>query len=89
MNAVYQCFFGSKYSEEYLVRLHYLVEVSKYELIESSLSVFVAAGISSAAMTIIDTISDSQKSVECGITLIYACFWYLMGKSMSYNLRIY
>jgi hypothetical protein len=86
LKEIYDYFFGEEKSKEYLARLAYLTVVSKYELIEASLPVFVAAGISGSAAIIIEVLSEEDESIESVLTLVYALTMYFIGKWITYLL---
>ena len=70
----------------YYARFKYLVTLSRYELVEASLPVFIAAGISGSASGIIDVISEEDVDVEIILTLFYALTMYFVGKTLTYYL---
>lgn len=77
---------GSKKPPGYYARYKYLVTLSRYELVEASLPVFIAAGISGSASGIIDVISEENEDVEIILTLVYALTMYFVGKILTYYL---
>lgn len=84
---IYNYFFSKKTSsKEYTQRVRFLVKVSKYELVEASLPVFVAAGVTGSASAIIETISSENDGLEIVLTLLYALTMYVVGKWLSYLL---
>lgn len=83
---IYDYFFGEPKSEEYKARFKYLTTISSYELIEASLPVFVAAGIAGSASDIIAVLGEEKENMECILTLLYALFMYIVGKTVTYYL---
>ena len=86
LKELYDYFFGTKRSKEYEERRKYLIKVSRYELIESSLPVFIAAGISGSAAAIIKEISEEKEWLEILLTSFYALTSYFLGKWLTYCL---
>jgi hypothetical protein len=83
---IYNYFFGDDKPKEYKERFKFLVTVSKYELIESSLPVFVAAGVSGSAVAIIDVLSEDDENAKIVLVALYALFAYFVGKLFTYIL---
>lgn len=84
---IYYYFAGApKKPPGYYARYKYLITLSRYELVEASLPVFIAAGISGSASGIIDVISEEKEDVEIALTLIYALTMYFVGKVLTYYL---
>lgn len=78
---------GPKKPPAYYARFKYLITVSRFELIEASLPVFIAAGISGSASGIIEVIcEDESENLEVILTLIYALTMYFVGKFLTFQL---
>lgn len=84
----YEYFFGDDKPIEYKERLKYLTTVSRYELVESSLPVFVAAGVSGSASAIIGVLSEEKEDIELVLKLLYTLFAYFVGKALTYRLLV-
>lgn len=88
LGELYNYFFGDEKPEEYKKRLAYLQTVSKYELIEASLPVFVAAGVSGSAIAIIDVLGEESEDDKLIMISLYGLFAYVVGKCLTYVLLL-
>jgi hypothetical protein len=91
MGAIYSLF-GVKPTEYQKARMKYLTRLSSFQILEASLPVFIAAGISNAASSIIEGVASESEnediSVEIIQFIIYACIVNIVGKGITYMLLV-
>jgi hypothetical protein len=91
MGVVYSLF-GVKPTEYQKARMKYLTRLSSFQILEASLPVFIAAGISNAASSIIEGIAGELKNEDISVLIIqfviYASIVNITGKYITYLLLV-
>lgn len=79
-------YYCKNYTEEQKQRLSELLTLSKFELIEASLPVFISASISSGVSSIILLIASSILYIEIILASFYAAIIFILLKILTYKL---